>query len=143
VHAQRLAFLDDIESDLSTTTSSRSVEVGSRPATVGYSKRLIRRISVAGAVLMAAVSLSTLPAGAAHASTASGVRPAVPFCWLPYPIPFDHSKTCDNFITFYNHDFITAYAAGPGGQRTCYVFLSTLFTPCGADPGRYNTACTG
>jgi hypothetical protein len=143
MHTERLAFLDDVEFDLTTTMSSTSVDVGS-PATAGHAKRLMRRISMAGAVLLAAVSYATLPAGAAHASTAGVANPAaLNFCWLPYAIPRDHTRSCDNWITFYNHDFISAYAAGPGGQRTCYVFLSTLFNGCGADPGRYNTACTG
>jgi hypothetical protein len=141
MNAERLAFLDDLEADLTTTKSSRAVEVGSRPETTRYSKSLSRRIGILGATLAAGVSLFTLSTNAAYASPAQGVRPAVPFCGVPNPVPYSHSKAC-NLTLYYYHEYLSQSPAGPGGQRTCYNFWTTkVDMGCGADPGRFTKVC--
>src|SRR5689334_1746577 len=100
--AERLAFLDDIESDLTTMKSSHPVEVGRRSATPGRSRGLIRRIGIVAAILAAGASFCALSASAACAGPADNVRPAVPYCGVPNPVPRSHTKSCG--LGFYYHD---------------------------------------
>jgi hypothetical protein len=139
MNADRQAFLDDIEADLTTTRSSRPVEVSSRRATAGNSSRLIRRIGIAGAVLAASASFSTLFTSTASASPAAASS-VLSDCATPNPVPYSHFKSCG--VGGFNHDYRSQYSAGPGGQRTCYVFWSTMLDlGCGTDPGRWKTVC--
>ncbi|MFD1049039.1 hypothetical protein ACFQ1S_27635, partial [Kibdelosporangium lantanae] len=76
----------------------------------------------------------------ASASTADSTPLAVPYCGVPNPVPYSHTKSCG--IGFYYHDFIYSYASGPGGLKTCYVFWSHLSDlGCGADPGHETYIC--
>ena len=141
MNAERLAFLDDLEADLTTTEPSRAVEVGSRRKTTRSSTSLSRRIGVLGATLAVGVSLLTLSANAAYAGTAQELRGYDPFCGVPSPVPRTHSKACSP-TRFYNHEYYGQDSAGPGGQKVCYNFLTTMVDfGCGADPGRYTRIC--
>src|SRR5690349_4242812 len=98
--AQRVAFLDDIETDLTAKTST---------STAGRASKLLSRIGTVGAVVAAGVSLFVMTPGAAHASA----RPlANPYCMVPNPVPYTHSKAC-NLIRFYRHEFLSQSPAGP------------------------------
>jgi hypothetical protein len=128
---EHLAFLDSIEADLTTRKPSQPTEAGPRSMAAGKPRKLFRKIGMLGVTLAAAASFSAL-----HATAAS----AVILCEVPNPVPYSHTKSCG--IGFYYHDFIYSYGAGPGGQRTCYVFWSHLSDlGCGADPGREKTIC--
>jgi hypothetical protein len=128
---ERLAFLDRIEADMTTRKPSRPVEATARPVEPAGPSRLFRRIGMFGVTLAAAVSFSAL-----HANAAS----AVPYCGVPNPVAYSHTKSCG--VGFYYHDYIYQYGAGPGGQKTCYVFWSHLSDlGCGADPGHETYIC--
>jgi hypothetical protein len=136
MNSERLAFLDDLEADLTTEKASRT---GSRPTAA---TRFVQRLGVAGAVLAASASLSALLSSAAYASTAETHTEisVLSGCGTPNPVPYSHFKSCGT--GGYQHDYRSQYAAGPGGQRTCYVFWSTLLDlGCGTDPGHLTTVC--
>jgi hypothetical protein len=138
--AERLAFLDDIEADLATTKSASPVGHGSRPATTGRSGRSFRRIGLFGAGLAACASFLTLSATVANATTvgAATATPAVPYCGVPNPVPYSHTKSCG--VGFYYHDFIYQYTGRLGQQ--CYDFWSHLSDlGCGSDPGHETFIC--
>ncbi|MDT4986650.1 MAG: hypothetical protein QOI74_744 [Micromonosporaceae bacterium] len=138
--AQRQAFLDDIEADLTTTTSNHLAGAGPRPVTAGHSSRFIRRVAAVGVALAAGVPFAMLSTTAAHASTAGSVHPAVD-CFTPRPVAANYTKGC-NSGAFVNFKFDFSYAAGPGGQRDCFVFERTYFSPCtGAVDLPAATAC--
>lgn len=142
MNSERLAFLDDLEADLTADRATRPVEVGSGPATAGVVRKVVRRLGVAGALLAASASLSALLSSAAYASTAEATTEVsvLSDCGTPNPVPYSHFKSCGS--GGYQHDFRSQYAAGPGGQRTCYVFWSTMLDlGCGTDPGRSKTVC--
>lgn len=139
--AQRLAFLDNVEADLISSESIRPVKIDSRPATSMFSKRWIRQLGMISALLAAGTPFFTLSANAAVAAEVGKASPAVPYCGVPNPVPYSHSKACSP-LAYYYHEFISSSPAGPGGQRDCFHFLSTLVdSGCGADPGRYTTVC--
>jgi hypothetical protein len=132
--ADRLAFLDDVETDLTTVPATHH----SAPVKSG---KVVRRIGLIGATLAASFSFVTLAAGVASASTSDNTALAVPFCGVPNPVSYNHTKSCG--VGFYYHDFIYSYASGPSGNKTCYVFW-THFSDlgCASDPGHETQVCT-
>ncbi|MFI6294909.1 hypothetical protein ACIBEJ_25190 [Nonomuraea sp. NPDC050790] len=128
MNTERLAFLENIEADL---TARKPSEPSSRPTPAGKSRKLLRKLGMFGFMLAAAASFSVLNSTAANAT---------PYCGIPNPIPRSHTKSCG--LNFYSHDFIYSYPSGPGGLKECYVFWSTLHDfGCGADPGRETRIC--
>jgi hypothetical protein len=137
---QRLAFLDDIEDDLTTAGLDRTVETNARSGRAGWRSRLTRGFGVVGLLLLAGVPLVGYSATAAHASAAASVRPAVIYCGIPNPVPRTHTKSC-NDGAWYLHTFMTSYPHGPGGQGTCYVFDRTYYGCGGESDAGYYTVC--
>ncbi|MGF7239446.1 MAG: hypothetical protein ACQSGP_31490 [Frankia sp.] len=139
---RKRTFLDDIESDLTSAKPSQSVEVGSRSATAGYGRRLVRRMGVVGAALAAGTSFFALSGGAAYASSAAEVRPMVIYCGVPNPVPRDHTKDCGDG-SYYSFKFEFSYPSGPGGLEDCYVFERSFFSLCVGSVVDTATICTG
>ncbi|SFB22239.1 hypothetical protein SAMN05216266_106230 [Amycolatopsis marina] len=136
MNAERLAFLDSIEANLTTTKLDRTISDEHK----GKSKKSIKRMAVAAAVMAASASFSTLFNSTAYAITSETPVSVESSCGIPNPIPRDHFKSCG--IGGYNHYFRSSWPSGPGGIRTCYSFWSELLDlGCGTDPGRTTQVC--
>jgi hypothetical protein len=138
--AQRQAFLDDLEADLTTAGPDASAGTDAQPHRARPTGRFARRAGVVGLLLAAGLPLLGYSAAAAHASTAGAVRPAVLYCGIPNPVPYTHTKTC-NDGAWYMHTFMTSYPHGLGGLGTCYVFDRTYFGCGGESDAGYYTVC--
>nr|CEL18614.1 hypothetical protein [Kibdelosporangium sp. MJ126-NF4]CTQ98099.1 hypothetical protein [Kibdelosporangium sp. MJ126-NF4] len=137
--ARQLAFLDDVETDLT----------ASKPS----SKAAVRRIGVAGSVAAAGAAffaLTAAPASAAPADTGSvtvgtqstGDVGVLETCFQPNRVAANHLKRCGNPLASVSFTYIRTGTCGPGGNGTFYEFNRWYSSSCGsADIGPARTPC--
>jgi hypothetical protein len=130
MNARRLAFLDDIEADLTTP----------KP----HSKATAIRLGAVGAVLAAGAALFTLspatPASAAPVSANATDVSIMSDCYTPEAVNHNYAKDCGDgsYVLFI---FTNDYACGPGGQGTIYRFNRTYFGMIRVDLPAVQTPC--
>jgi hypothetical protein len=117
--ARQLAFLDDIEADLTTP----------KP----HSKATAIRLSAFGAVLAASAAFFTLspatPASAAPVSAKATGFDVLVDCFTPVAVNNNYTKDCNSgaWVAFI---FLREWACGPGGQGSIYQFSRTYYSAC-------------
>jgi hypothetical protein len=124
VDAQRQAFLEGIEADL---TAPKAVATG-------QPKKLGRKVSAVAAAAFAGVSFFAASAGAASASPSV----ASDSCFAPEHKPYNHSHFCRGVTVMFEY----AYTWSPnGGIVHCYHFNVTVFSACGSGPAAPQDSC--
>jgi hypothetical protein len=119
---RQLAFLDDVEADLTTP----------KP----HSKATVKRLGAFGAVLAAGAAFFTLspatPASATPASAAPVSANATDVsitsdCFTPVTASSNYTRPCSS-TTWVAFTFTGESACGPGGQGTIYHFNRQYFS---------------
>lgn len=139
--AQRRAFLESVEADM--TTSRPQANAGSGTAPTGRWKRLGVKGAAAGA-LLAGVSFLALPATPAQARPTVVPQPRSVViqdgpCYTPNMEQRDHQKVCVNRYTFYNYTYL--YADHVHTNLWCFIFDATWFSCGGANYIGRKTRC--
>jgi hypothetical protein len=113
VDSRQLAFLDDIEDDLT--------------APKPKSKGIVKRVGAIGAALAAGTAFAALGAAPASAAPAD-VHPMVD-CFSPDRVAHDYTKDCNSgaWVTFH---YVGENPCGPGGNYSILYFDRQYFSPC-------------
>ncbi|WP_156325730.1 hypothetical protein [Nonomuraea sp. SBT364] len=122
MHEQRQAFLDNLETEL-TSAPSNHPETGSGRVRRSHINGMKMRRGLAGALLAGASFLAFAAAPAQAAGAPPVIKPssvAEANCFTPDFVPWDHTKTCGNPIAFVNWTFVDEQWTTP--YYVCYVF---------------------
>jgi hypothetical protein len=139
--AQRRAFLDAVEADL-TTSRLPLPNADSGTAPTGRWKRLGVKGAIAGA-LLASASFLAFPTAPAQANPTVAQPRSVVIqdgdCYTPDMVQYDHTKVCPNPLTFMSYTY--QYADHVHTNLWCFIFDATFFGCGGTSHVGTKTRC--